>query len=564
MLRRLLIEDFGLIARAEFEFGAGLTCLTGETGSGKSMVLGALTFALGGRAGGDVVRRSARCARVTLELDPGGIEELLAEFGIDGGGEGVIVVREIAAGSGKSSARVNGRLVAVAQLRTIGARVVEYAGQHEQQRLIEPAYQLDLLDRFAGSAGLQERANVRAAYEAAARARRERRELEQSEAADLQRRDYAEFALREIREAQPTLGEDEALRVRREYLGNVERIAEALRAAHAALAEGAGEGGALDALGLVASSLGGVARFDEHLAALADRCRGLQAEAGELALEVTDALERTEYDPAELDAITARLALLDRLKKKYGGSLEGVIRAEADFAGTLESIESRDERLAAAIAASESAERELREGCRRLRDLRERAARTLEQRISAELADVAMGNARVAVAFYDEEPGPDGGERIELMLSSNRGEPLRPLAKTASGGELSRVLLALAVVSSEHGRVFVFDEIDAGIGGETARQVALRLARLAAGAQILCVTHLAQIAVYANAHYVLRKHETRTETTIEAGALESGGPLIAEISRMLAGASESDAGVRHAEELLKEAARTLDKAFASE
>ncbi|HVA38457.1 MAG TPA: DNA repair protein RecN [Candidatus Dormibacteraeota bacterium] len=556
MLRRLTIEDFGLIARAEIALGPGLTCLTGETGSGKSMVLGALSFVLGVRAASDVVRRDAARARVALELDGDAIRTLLAEFGMeDDDGESVVISREIAAG-GKSSARINGRPVAVGQLRAIGERVVEYVGQHEQQRLTEPAYQLELLDRYAGPPAAGERARVRAAYERAAQARRERRALEESEATALQQRDYAEFALGDIREARPGRGEDDALRARREYLGNVERIAEALRGAHRALTEG--EGAAIDALGIAATDLGAIARFDDRLAALSDRARGLQAEAGELAIELADALEGTEFDPGELDAVTARLSLLDRLKKKYGGTLDGVLEAEAGFARTIASMESRGERLTALAGLSEEAAAELRAGCERLRRLRERAARALERGIAQELGDLAMGSARVAVAFHEQEPGPDGSERVELLLSSNKGEPLRPLAKTASGGELSRVLLALAVVTSERGRVFVFDEIDAGIGGETARQVAIRLARLAAGGQVLCVTHLAQIAVYAAAHYVLGKRETRSSTTIEAEALEAGQAVVAEISRMLAGSAESDAGARHAEELLKEAARTLE------
>ncbi|TAM77865.1 DNA repair protein RecN [bacterium] len=561
MLRHLAIENFGLIVRAELALERGLTCLTGETGSGKSMVLGALTFVLGGRGGGDLVRRGAARAHVALELDPEPVRDLLVEFGVDGGeGECVVISREIASVGGKSSARVNGRPVAIAQVRALGGRLIEYVGQHEQQRLTESVYQADLLDRYAGGEALAERARVRAAYECVSALRHERVVLEESEATALQQRDYAEFAVREIREVRPQTGEDDALRGRREFLSNVERIAEALHAAHASLGDGDGRVCAVDGLGAAAASLGGIGRFDDRLSVLAERARGLQAEVGDLALDVAEALERTEYDPAELDGITARLATLDRLKRKYGGSLERVLEAEAAFARTLETAESRGERLAALVAQCEEAEQQLVEGCRRLRKLREAAAHSLERRMAEELADLAMASAQVRVVFHEGEPGPDGAEHVEFLLSSNRGEPLRSLAKTASGGELSRVLLALAVVTSECGRTFVFDEIDAGIGGETARQVALRLARLAAVGQILCVTHLAQIAVYANAHYVLRKHELRGATVIESEALGHDREVVAEISRMLAGAPESDAGARHAEEMLKEAARALDKA----
>jgi DNA repair protein RecN (Recombination protein N) len=551
-LARLEIEAYGLIERAEVAFAPGCTVFTGETGSGKTMLVGALGFVLGARASGDAVRRGAQRARVTLELDD--LDPALRErFAADGfdlePDEGAIFARELSA-AGKSSARINGRPATTAQLRAYGEALVDFVGQHEQQRLLSAGYQLEVLDRFAGDAALVPRAEVAAAYARALALERELHDLEASEGRALAEVEFARFALSEIEAAAPAAGEDVALRERRDFLGNVERIAGSLAQAHAALVES--EGSAVESLGSAAALVAPLARYGSAFAAAANRIAALQQEASEVAGSLALEIERAEFDPRELAALGERLDLLERLKKKYGGSLEAVLAARDRFATAIECFASRDEapaKLRAECAAARAA-RDL--AAQRLAGARAAAARTLEAALAGELEALAMRAARFAVAFEPLEAcGPRGTERVEFMLAPNPGEPARPLAKTASGGELSRVLLALVAVLADRRErsTLVFDEIDAGVGGATAVAVAVRLGSLARTAQLICVTHLAQIAGWGDRHYTLRKFGDDEETTIDLVPLETSPAVEDEIARMLSGTT-ADVARRHAATLL--------------
>ncbi|MGP6157702.1 MAG: DNA repair protein RecN [Vulcanimicrobiaceae bacterium] len=552
-LVRLSIDDFGLIAHAELTFADGFTACTGETGSGKTMLLGALAFALGERSSADVVRQGAARARATLELEPD--EALRAQFAADGfeldEGELAIVAREIAP-SGKSSARINGRPAGAAQLRALGDLLVDRIGQDEQQRLLTPAYQLDLLDRFAGPQALRRRAAVAERHAEVAALANEVRAASERAGRALAELEFARFALREMDEAAPQPGEDARLRERRDFLANAERIAAALSAAHGALAEG--ETAAVDALGAAAWALAGLARYGSELQALGERVAAVQSDAVDLAAEVARALDRTEFDPAELEMLGARLDLIERLKKKYGGTLDEVLAARAGFALTLELDETRDERRAQLAAQLERARAELASEARALTALRVEAAGRLEARVAAELGALAMPAARFAALLEPlEEIGPSGAERVEFALSPNPGEPVRTLAKAASGGERSRVLLALVVVVTgrRERTALVFDEIDAGIGGATANAVGVRLGALARTTQVVCVTHLAQIAAWADLHYSLRKREAEGNTVIELVPLDEQRAVPEEIARMLSGSAAAVA-LEHASTLIGE------------
>jgi DNA repair protein RecN (Recombination protein N) len=320
MLRQLQIESYGLIDRADVEFDDGATIFTGETGSGKTMLLGALDFALGGRAGPDVVARGARRAAVTLAFDPDQrLRERLAAdgFELDAGELGTIA-REMSE-AGRSSVRVNGRAATAGYVRDLSEAIAEIVGQHEAQRLLTPAYHLELLDRFAGEAALQLRDAVARAYARAEESARALAGLAEDERRARERYDDACFTAREIEEARLEPHEAERLDERRSYLDNVERIATALNAAREAFA--ADDGGATGALGAASVALAGVARFDEGLREMAQRASALQADAVDLAAQVAGAFDAAEYDPAELETINARLDLIDKLKRKYGGSV---------------------------------------------------------------------------------------------------------------------------------------------------------------------------------------------------------------------------------------------------
>ncbi len=555
MLRRLEISEYALIAHAEIAFADGATIFTGETGSGKTMILGALACVLGARVSADVVRRGAARARVTLTFDPD--EGLRARLAADGfeldPDEDATIVREVNE-AGKSSVRVNGRPATASYVREIGERIAEIVGQHEAQRLLAPAYHLELLDRFGGAEAAAARDEVAAAHLRASECARELEALHGDERAARRRYDDARFALDEIDDAAPEPDEDTRLSERRRFLDNVERIANALRTAHEALAgDDAGAGGAL---GVASAALDGIASIGAELREMAAQAAALQSEANELAARLVRELDTTEFDPAELEAINARLDVLDRLKRKYGDTLHAVLAHAESAREIVARFESRDELVAQARAALAAAEGDLAEAAARLTAIRADAGTTLSAAVADELRDLALGSARFAVAFAPRERiAVDGAESAEFTFAANAGETLRPLVRVASGGELSRVLLALVVVlaAARERTALVFDEIDAGIGGATATAVGTRLARLARGGQVACVTHLAQLATWADRHYVLEKREAAGATTIGIREIEGDEARAAELARMLSGEAH-DAALEHARTLLRQAA----------
>jgi DNA repair protein RecN (Recombination protein N) len=550
-LRRLTVEDYELIAHAELEPAAGLTAITGETGSGKTMLLDAIDFALGARAATDAVRKGRKRARISLEIEPDARAlTAIAAAGIEiDPDETLAIVRELS--DGKTSARVGGVPVSAAQLRAIGREVAEIVGQHEAQRLLVPGQQLDALDRFGGAELLATATRLRSAHEHHAAIVAELAELDAQAGRALADADYAAFASREIADAAPESGEEERLRERRDLLVNAERIASALRAAHDALVDS--EASASDSLGAAATSLSSVGRYARELEELANAASAMQSETSELAGRIARQIEAVDIDPAELDSITGRLELLDRLKKKYGGSIEAVLEAKTRFDETTKRFENADEHRTALHRSRDEAAAELKDTAAKLTKLRYAAAKSCEKKISNELAALAMPSARFEIAFESlEQIGPRGAERCEFLLAPNPGEPARSLGRSASGGELSRVMLALTVVLADRSArtAIIFDEIDAGVGGVTANAVGARLADLARDLQVVCVTHLAQIAAYADRQVALRKTETKSATLIEIVDLDRDARL-EELARMLSGAT-TGVSLQHARTLLKE------------
>ncbi|HEU5252760.1 MAG TPA: DNA repair protein RecN [Solirubrobacterales bacterium] len=560
MLRELRIENLLLIERAELRLGERLNAITGETGAGKTVLAHSLDLLMGGKARAQIVRPGAGEAWVEGVFDlPEGLldEPELAELAerLPEGAEEVVLGRRVSA-SGRTSAFVAGRAATAADLKLLGGRLVAFFGQHEHRRLTISSAQLEILDGFAGSEHLQLRREYRAAHRECGRLAAELAELREREGSRERDLDLYRYELSEIEAVAPVPEEREQLSADRERLRHAEGLREAAGGAHAALAgaEADGGGGAAAVAGAEAA-LQGAAGLDPGLDALATRVAALAVELGDVASELRDYGEGVEADPGALLAIEERLEAVDRLERKHGGSVESVLahaeRCREEIA-RLEGAEERSAEAEAALAAAEVRRSDLGE---RLSAGREAAAGPLQERVAAELAQLAMAGASLEVVL---EPHPDGygaagRETVELRVAPNPGIEAAPLRDAASGGELSRVMLALSGLGQGGSAgTMVFDEIDAGIGGNTARVVGERLRSLSAGRQVICITHLPQVASLADTHFRLEKDVSGAEAAARVEQLEGEG-VVAEIRRMLGGEEADKAATEHARDLLKAA-----------
>jgi DNA repair protein RecN (Recombination protein N) len=568
MLRELRIENLLLIDRAELRPGEGFNAITGETGAGKTVLAHALDLLLGGRPASGIVRPGAAEAYVegAFELPEGLLDAPeLADLrerclGDDAPGEGsgirrgeaeVVLARRVSA-AGRTRAYVAGRSATASDLHELGGRLVAFFGQHEHRKLALASAQLELLDGFCGPEQVSLRGRVADAH---AHARELGRQLEELRGRTGRRQrdiDLLAFEIEEIERLEPSEAEELELRAERERLRQVD----ALRAAAAAGGEGIApeDGEAPGAAVLLAEAeraAGAAAGADPQLDGLVAQLRALRIEAEELGAELRRYLDGLESDPARLHDVEVRLDSYDRLERKHGGSVAAVLehaercRCERD---RLENAEMAEERAEMALAEVQG-ERSRLAG--QLSVARREAAPRLASRVVEELSALAMDGARFSVELHErEEMGPTGGERVELMLAPNPGVPAAPLRETASGGELSRVMLALMTVAGVSGSgTLVFDEVDAGVGGQTARAVGERLRALGRERQVLCITHLPQIAALAERHFRIEKAAGGDVARASVERLEEEG-VVEELCRML-GAESSDAGARrHAEELL--------------
>jgi DNA repair protein RecN (Recombination protein N) len=558
MLRELRIENLLLIERAELRLGEGLNAITGETGAGKTVLAHSLDLLMGGKAKEGIVRPGASEAWVEGVFDlPGGLldEPEFAELAerLPKGADEVVLGRRVSAG-GRTSAFVAGRAATAADLKLLGGRLLAFFGQHEHRKLTIASAQLEVLDGFAGTEHLQTRQRYREAHREHAQLAAELAELREREGSRERDLDLYRYELSEIEEVAPGSEERAELGARRERLRHAEGLREAAAGAHGGLA-GAEEdgGGAAAALGQAESLLQGAAGLDAGLDAIAERVAALAVEIGDVGSELRDYAEGIEADPGELLAVEERLGAIDRLERKHGGSVESVLEHAERCRADIERLEGAEMRGAEAEAALADIERRRLELGEELSDGRAAAAKPLEGRVAAELAQLAMDGARLEVVLepHPDGFGPHGRETVELRVAPNPGIEPAPLREAASGGELSRVMLALSGLgeAASAGTV-VFDEIDAGIGGNTARVVGERLRALGAGRQVLCITHLPQVASLADVHFRLEKDVADEQSFATVERLD-GEDVVEEIRRMLGGASAADeAATQHARELL--------------
>jgi DNA repair protein RecN (Recombination protein N) len=556
MLHELRIENLLLIERAELRFEDGLNAITGETGAGKTVLAHSLDLLMGGKARPQIVRPGAAEAYVegVFTIPDGLLEDAeLAELAerMPEDAEEIVLGRRIGA-SGRTSAFVQGRSASAADLHALGSRLLAFYGQHEHRRLVLSSAQLEILDGFAGPEHLARRTEYRAAHGEVGRVERELAELREREGARERDLDLLRFELAEIEAAAPDPDEEAEVATERDRLRHAERLRTAAAGALAAMAGADDEGGARGAMGVAETDLGGAAGIDPNLDAVAEQVRAVTVELDDAASALRAYLDGVEADPERLEQLEERLTALDRLKRKHGGSIESVLAHAERCRTEIERLENAEDLAAELDGRLVDAAKRRAELAGELAAARARAAKQLERRVAKELEALAMEGASVVVRL---EPhldgfGPSGSETVEFMVATNPGIPASALRDAASGGELSRIMLALTSLGAAGGvGTVVFDEIDAGIGGNTARAVGEKLRRLGTERQLICITHLPQVASQANAHFRIVKESARGSSTASVERVD-GEELVAEIVRMLGADRGDEVASRHARELL--------------
>ncbi len=547
MLCQLRIENLAIIDTVEIEFSPGFNVLTGETGAGKSILLDALGLVLGERADPAMVRTGADRLRVNaiFQVSPD-LHESLVELGVEPEEGLLYLAREVQAG-GRSTARINGQPVPLTVLKSLGERLVDLHGQHEHQSLLKASSHLEFLDRWLGEPALSLRQQVSETVSALSRARAELAEITERAREREQMRDLYQFQLNEIRHANPQLGEEEELQTEERRLTHAERLISLANEVYERLM---GEESAYDRIAQASRSLTEIARIDPSTSAWQETLEGALAQVEEVAYHLRTYAESIEYDPERLEQVIQRLELLKRLKRKYGDTIEAVLAYADEVEEKLDAMEHQSEQREALEAQIAELEARAQSLCAELSALRQQGAKQFAESVQSHLQELAMAQAQFLVSIQPKPMDSTGADAVEFLFSANPGEPPRPLTKIASGGEMSRVMLALKTVLANASPVptLVFDEIDAGLGGRTAQSVAEKLSQLAKQFQVLCVTHLPQIASRADHHFQIEKQVLDGTTRVQVTPLDEEA-RVGEIARMLAG-EPSETALQHARELL--------------
>ena len=551
MLELLHIENIAIIEAADIEFAPGFNALTGETGAGKSIVIDSLSAVLGQRTSRELIRTGAEKAFVSAAFS-GMAPELTEELGIQPEADGTLLLQREIQTDGKNVCRVNGRPVTVGQLRALGARLLNIHGQHDGQQLLDEEQHIVYLDSFGRVEIL---INTYAEkYKHFTDIRRQIGALQMDEAEKARRVDTLQYQIEELRRAKLKSGEEEELTARRGMLRNAEKFLGAVAGADYALNGDDSGGGALSALRQAQDALGGVRHLDDAFGQLYERLGEAYSEVYDIAATVEDKRGELDVSPGELDRVESRMDLLYRLKKKYGATGEDMLDSQARCEAELAQIEDAGDTLARLEQALSRAEKEARQVAQALSDARKAAADRLTSQILAELQQLDMGKIRFAVDFAEKPLDSDGMDTVRFLMSANVGEELRPIHKIASGGELARIMLAMKNVLSEQDHVgtMVFDEVDTGVSGRAAQKVAEKMARISRRKQVLCVTHLPQLAAMADTHFSVEKGERGGRTYTEVRRLDREQRR-RELARLTGGSHVSQTMLDGAEELLVQA-----------
>lgn len=536
MINHISISNFAIIENTEVDFEEGLNIVTGETGSGKSIVIEAISLALGSRADSSYVRHGADKAVIQLsgELDD----------------EEIVIIREISA-AGKNLCRLNGRLVTLGELNDTCRKLADIHGQYDNQSLLNPENHIRLVDSFRAETILPLRTAFDQAFSRYQEKRSQLNKLIGLESDNLKKLDFYRFEQEEIDKAALSAGEDEELSQRIDLLQNSEKIFAGIETAYSLLNEGEHSG--MDSLGTGLHALQSVSEYAKNLQDLTEEFADIYYRLEDLSASLRDIREQITFTPEELDSAISRLNLIDNLKKKYGSSIEEILAYRDRISEELNQIENYDERKAELEKDVEQSYALLSECADRLSQARKDSANELARSIQAELADLNFNSAKLVIDFkVSETIGPDGKDIVEILLSTNKGEPLKPLVKIASGGEISRIMLAIKNITGTYDNIptMIFDEIDAGISGITASIVGRKLHQIAKNHQIICITHLPQIAASGDTHYRIFKEEgeNSTFTTVQRLSTEEA---VDEIARLLGGDNITEITRKSALELLE-------------
>ena len=558
MLLELNIRNIALIERLRIEFGEGLNVLTGETGAGKSIVIDSVNLALGGRADRDLIRAGSDKASVQAVFDVSGNERALAlldEWGFEADDGTLTLGRELST-SGRNICRIGGQAATLTQLRTLTGALVELHGQHEHQELLSPARHLQVLDSFGGE---DHRAALRDVREAWSAYSADRTALNALTAALKERDVTMEVLRRQLDDILPLklrAGEDEALAQRFRLMENAEKIQSRIEKAYNLVYAGSERAPSVqEALKRAQAAMEQISDLDERFRALAGRLDEMYYAAQDVGYELQDLLESQDFDPAAYDKVGARLDAIERLKGRYGPTLDDVIHYRDEAQARLEALSRGDEQLNELKEKLSASEKALRTACEALTARRHALAEAFEKGVIGQLSELGMAKVRFTVRFGAPDPqrlGPTGADEVEFMISPNPGEPLKPLSSTASGGELSRVMLAIKAVIAERDGVgtIIFDEIDTGVSGRMAQAVGEKMSSIGAHRQVIAVSHLPQIAALGDQHFLVEKGEADGRTLTHVRRLDDEGRAM-ELARLVGGMGDPESSLTHARSMLK-------------
>ncbi|GGE10475.1 DNA repair protein RecN [Marinithermofilum abyssi] len=562
MLRELSIRDFAIIEQVHITFDEGFHVLTGETGAGKSILFDALSLVVGGRGSAEFVRHGAKKAEVEALFDlkqEHPARRHMSELGLDAM-DGTVVVRREIHHSGKSTCRINGQIVTLGMLKQVGESLLDIHGQHEHQSLLQVEEHLEWLDHFGGGPLLQKRSEYHQIYRRFQDVDKELQRITRDEKEIAQRIDLLQFQRDEIAAARLTEGEDADLEQEHSRLAHAERLLQNAADAFQVLY---GENQGAECINRAIRDLEEIVKYDDSLKPVLEMVQSAYYQVEEASRQLGRYQDDLEFDPGRLSQVEERIEVIDQLKRKYGETIPEILAHGQRVEQELDELLHRDEKKETLEKERAELLHSLKEKADQLSALRKEAAALLEERVEKELHDLNMSGTRFAVSFNEIEGEPaftaTGKDRVEFLISPNRGEPLRPLVRIASGGELSRIMLALKTIFSDVDQVetLIFDEIDTGVSGRAAQAIAEKIAKLSRNTQVLCVTHLPQVACMADVHFHIFKETEEEKTRTRVKLLSDDGRTV-ELARMLGGVEVTDTTRDHAREMLRLAKETKE------